>query len=192
MAAPGTPTPENDLPVTAEGSTGTTDPPLFSDAFGQVCRQVGQLVRAVAHLGRARVRPFWIVPRHPLWVWYVWLPVCLVFQINKVVIEKENTTRSAIRRLESAAKLYKTEKGAWPVGQTEDVLVLLMKRKGKNGQRIVPRLKEIPVDAWGKLLRYEYPAKKPDKPLDKPLIWSSGPDKQEGTDDDITNINAPR
>jgi len=45
--------------------------------------------------------------------------------------------------------------------------------------------KTIPVDPWKKDYSYEYPGTHNGKT--KPDIWSSGPDKIAGTDDDIAN-----
>lgn len=97
-------------------------------------------------------------------------------------------TRINIAAFEQAAQMYKITNKAWPEGQTEDVVMLLMMTEDDKGQPRAAYLEKIPMDAWGEPLQYEYPAEK----TGKPLIWSSGPDKQEGTDDDITNILSGR
>ena len=47
-----------------------------------------------------------------------------------------------------------------------------------------PYLKDVPVDPWGQPYVYEYPGRHNNKHYD---LMSSGPDRQPGTDDDITN-----
>jgi len=41
---------------------------------------------------------------------------------------------------------------------------------------------KLPVDPWGEPYQYRYPATKNKRGYD---VWSKGPDKQDGTDDDI-------
>ena len=55
-----------------------------------------------------------------------------------------------------------------------------------RGHKLKPYLEEIPKDAWGEPLYYEYPSSKAG---DKPAIWSSGPNRQneDGGGDDINN-----
>lgn len=45
----------------------------------------------------------------------------------------------------------------------------------------------LPVDPWGQAYHYEYPGKHNKDAFD---LWSSGPDRQSGTADDITNWEA--
>ncbi|HUR58123.1 MAG TPA: type II secretion system major pseudopilin GspG [Opitutaceae bacterium] len=46
---------------------------------------------------------------------------------------------------------------------------------------------KVPVDPWGEPYQYAYPGAKNKKGYD---LWSKGPDKQNGTDDDIGNWDA--
>ena len=43
----------------------------------------------------------------------------------------------------------------------------------------------VPLDPWGQPYQYEYPGKQNQQ--DVPDIWSFGPDKRDGTDDDVGN-----
>jgi general secretion pathway protein G len=43
----------------------------------------------------------------------------------------------------------------------------------------------VPKDPWGTPYQYEYPGK--NQQQDWPDIWSLGPDKRDGTDDDVGN-----
>ncbi len=50
-----------------------------------------------------------------------------------------------------------------------------------------PYLENQPVDPWGQELKYEKVELTEDE-TDKPYhVWSTGPDKEDGTDDDIKN-----
>jgi general secretion pathway protein G len=49
-----------------------------------------------------------------------------------------------------------------------------------------PYMEDIPNDPWGNQYQYAYPGTQ-NSHLDKPDIWSWGPDKQSGTEDDIGN-----
>jgi general secretion pathway protein G len=44
---------------------------------------------------------------------------------------------------------------------------------------------DVPVDPWGNTYQYEYPPSHSER--DFPDIWSFGPDREDGTDDDIVN-----
>jgi general secretion pathway protein G len=45
------------------------------------------------------------------------------------------------------------------------------------------------MDAWGEPLYYQYPNDKATSAVDKPAIWSAGPDRKNdnGSNDDINN-----
>jgi general secretion pathway protein G len=49
-----------------------------------------------------------------------------------------------------------------------------------------PHIEEIPNDPWGNPYQYAYPGTQ-NAQFDKPDIWSWGPDRQSGTEDDIGN-----
>lgn len=96
-------------------------------------------------------------------------------------------TESSIHGLEQALKLYAVDNaGAYPRGG-RDALERLMSRTDERGNPVEPLLDEIPLDAWGQPLNYEYPSSK--LQADKPAIWSSGPNGQDeqGGGDDINN-----
>lgn len=44
--------------------------------------------------------------------------------------------------------------------------------------------KEVPMDPWGQAYQYKFPGENNTKDFD---LWSNGPDKKSGTDDDVTN-----
>lgn len=100
----------------------------------------------------------------------------------------EDATRSSIHGLEQALKLYAVEQndGYYPEGG-QDVLELLMNPTDRNGQPLPAYLEQIPTDAWDEPLYYQYPPSH--QTIDKPDIWSSGPNRQDenGSGDDINN-----
>ena len=64
-----------------------------------------------------------------------------------------------------------------------------MMTEDDQGQPRASYLEKFPMDAWDMPLQYQYPPPDNTGNTFKPLIWSAGPDRQEGTDDDITNID---
>ena len=100
-------------------------------------------------------------------------------------------TRTSITGLEGAVKLYASEHdGQYPEGNGETVFQHLMSPETdqQTGKQRASYLEKIPLDAWKTQLHYEYPATgNRVNPSGKPAIWSIGPDKQDGTPDDINN-----
>jgi general secretion pathway protein G len=95
-------------------------------------------------------------------------------------------TKTSIKGLEQALKLYALDhEGTYPSGG-KDILPTLAQSSEYHGKQIKPYLEEVPKDAWNEPLYYEYPS---GKAGDKPAIWSSGPNHQneDGGGDDISN-----
>jgi general secretion pathway protein G len=101
----------------------------------------------------------------------------------------KDTTRLNIKAFEQAAQMYKIKNKVWPEGGTEDVVMLLMMTEDDRGQPQAAFLEKIPVDAWGEYLQYQYPPSEDTGNTGKPLIYSFGPDRDEGGIDNITNID---
>lgn len=99
-------------------------------------------------------------------------------------------TRISIVGLEGTLRLYAAEhEGEYPVGSPAEVFDLLMNPgTGEDGQVITPYVEELPTDAWGQTLYYEFPTNR-HRRADKPAIWSAGPDQKNdnGDQDDINN-----
>ena len=94
-----------------------------------------------------------------------------------------------IANFEKAAQMYKIDNKVWPDGSTEEVVTLLMMVEDDQGKPRASYLEKFPMDAWDMPLQYQYPPPEQTGNTFNPLIWSAGPDRQEGTDDDITNID---
>lgn len=80
---------------------------------------------------------------------------------------------------------YRLHMGDFP--STADGLQALITRPGTKGERWGgPYLLDgkLPVDPWGETYQYAYPGNRNKGNYD---IWSKGPDKQSGTEDDIGN-----
>jgi len=95
-------------------------------------------------------------------------------------------TRTSIKGLEQALKLYALDHdGTYPTGG-KDILPQLAQSSEYHGKQIKPYLEAVPKDAWAEALFYEYPS---GKAGEKPAVWSSGPNRQneDGGGDDITN-----
>ena len=90
------------------------------------------------------------------------------------------TTKISITGLEGALKLYAAEhEGEYPDGSPKEVFDLLMDPgTGEDGHEITPYVEELPTDAWGQTLHYEFPTNR-HRRADKPAIWSSGPRPEE-------------
>ena len=96
-------------------------------------------------------------------------------------------TKINIKNFEEAVKLYAANHNAqFPQGSQQEVLALLMSPTTQGGHVSQPYLEEVPKDAWGNPLNYEYPNTKQPNALG-PAIWSSGPNKQneDGGGDDV-------
>lgn len=104
-------------------------------------------------------------------------------------------TKEAIHNLEQALKLYAVDHNAqFPEGGS-DALTMLIQPTDRNNQPLPAYIEKIPADAWGTPLNYEYPNTKAQTTVDKPAIWSNGPDGKDdnGANDDINNwvVEAP-
>jgi general secretion pathway protein G len=89
------------------------------------------------------------------------------------------TTRQSIVALEATAERFAiSHDGEWPT-----TLDQLLQPETIGTQVNPPYLDEIPTDAWGTPLQYQYTPGEL-----RPLITSFGPNKQQGGDD-ITNLD---
>lgn len=92
-----------------------------------------------------------------------------------------------ISTIENAAKLYATAHEAEYPSGNDDAINMLVTPMDRDGKTMTPYLEKIPVDPWGQTYHYEYPSTK--LKIDKPAIWSSGPNKKNdnGSADDVKN-----
>ncbi len=101
---------------------------------------------------------------------------------QKVALVRQ--TKVNISGFEQIAKQYAVaHDGDFPT----DVNQMLNPGQGADGKPMAAFAEKLPKDAWNQPLNYQYPNSKSN--VDKPAIWSSGPNKQneDGGGDDINN-----
>ena len=96
--------------------------------------------------------------------------------------------KSQIGLLKGPLENYALDMNGYPT--TEEGLVSLIElpsESEREDQWSGPYLDEtsVPTDPWGNEYQYEYPPSR--NQIDRPDIWSFGPDGEDGTDDDIGN-----
>jgi general secretion pathway protein G len=96
-----------------------------------------------------------------------------------------DTARAQIESFEQNLDVYRLALNDYPA--TSDGLDALINPPASADNRWGgPYLdvNQIPLDPWGNPYQYAYPGQ---YNTQKPDIWSMGPDRSEGTDDDVTN-----
>jgi general secretion pathway protein G len=102
------------------------------------------------------------------------------------------TAQAQIGNLGSALKMYAVDMKSFPT--TEEGLEMLVsppddEALARNWDGPYIEGGDLPLDPWGSQFEYEYnPGESQDETaIDFPVITSPGPDRQSGTDDDISN-----
>jgi general secretion pathway protein G len=94
-----------------------------------------------------------------------------------------NSAKVQVENIDQAAQRFQASVGQWPTViddlNVQPAGITPLKWAG-------PHIEEIPADPWGNPYQYVYPGQQ-NAHLDKPDIWSWGPDQQSGTEDDIGN-----
>ena len=93
--------------------------------------------------------------------------------------------KADLAQLATCVDMYEVDVGAFP--STAEGLAALLKAPGtlKDPSKWKgPYIREIPLDPWGMPYRYVYPGSGGPKTFD---LLSAGPDKKEGTEDDISD-----
>ena len=172
-----------------EGKRSKYVPSALKKGFGKCKRSVSLIaVRRVESLANARLgRGFTLIE--------VLLVVAILGVIAAAVVpaligrqQEANIqiSKTDIKGLEQAMKMYAIDHDGEYLQGGKDALPQLTSPSEYRGKKMKPYLEEIPKDAWGEPLYYEYPSTKAG---DKPAIWSSGPNRQneDGGGDDINN-----
>ena len=91
----------------------------------------------------------------------------------------------AKQTMKTALTAYRISMGDYP-STAEGLQALITCPSGKEGKWRGPYITEskIPLDPWNEPYQYAYPGKHNKSGYD---VWSKGPDKQDGTNDDIGN-----
>jgi len=95
----------------------------------------------------------------------------------------EDATRISLHGLQQAIRMYALDHGGSVPSARDGMQVLLSPPTRKDTRWRGPYLEKTAVDAWGEPLRYVYPGKIHTSSYD---IFSTGEDRLEGTQDDIT------
>jgi general secretion pathway protein G len=99
----------------------------------------------------------------------------------------EQQTRNNIKNLQNILTMYALDHdGTFPNGG-RDALNQLTSASDYHGKKLGAYIDNVPKDAWGEPLYYEYPTSKGKG--DKPAIWSAGPNRQDesGAGDDLNS-----
>ncbi|MDX1972245.1 MAG: type II secretion system major pseudopilin GspG [Candidatus Sumerlaeia bacterium] len=94
---------------------------------------------------------------------------------------KIRATELSIKSVTTALQKYELEVGDFP--STSEGLEALLKEPSNASGWKGPYVDDFPTDAWGNKLNYRQPSEH-GRDFD---LWSNGPDKQEGNDDDVKN-----
>ena len=91
----------------------------------------------------------------------------------------EMATLATIKRMEGAVGAYATDHdGVYFKGSGQDAWDALMNPGTYKGRKLKPNMDEVPLDAWGRPLQYEWNGDGHSKKQNaiKPAIWSLGED----------------
>ena len=93
-----------------------------------------------------------------------------------------DATRGSVKGAEQAVRMYALDHlGEFP-SMADGFRVLVDPPRGKDSRWRGPYLSSMPQDAWGNDLIYQFPSKHPPREFD---VFSAGPDKSPGSEDDI-------
>lgn len=91
---------------------------------------------------------------------------------------KRTAAKSDIATITTAIKMFELETGRFPA---DDSWIEDLTTKTDEHKR---HMEKLPKDPWGNDYNYR---EESENGQDFPDIWSNGPDKEEGTEDDISN-----
>jgi general secretion pathway protein G len=97
--------------------------------------------------------------------------------MNQLEKGEMDTARNQSYEIGKSIELYKLQQGSYP-STAQGLSVLASPPKGK------PIMERVPKDPWGEEYIFVIPGQKNSGKFD---VRSKGPDKQEGTEDDIGN-----
>lgn len=138
------------------------------------------------HRNRVRRQAFTLI--EVLLVLVILVVLASIAGTNYARIQKTaniNAAKTQIGALDTPLETYRLDIGDYPT--TDDGLeALLSSPSGDSEDKWAgPYLKKpVPNDPWGQPYQYEYPGTHDDA---VPDVWSMGPDRANGTDDDIGN-----
>lgn len=110
-----------------------------------------------------------------------------ITNVDKIFGGAQGTTASLFVResMKTSLTTYRIHMGDYP-GTSEGLQALISRPASKADRWHGPYITDgkIPLDPWGEPYQYAYPGTRNKGGYD---LWSKGPDKQTGTEDDIGN-----
>lgn len=110
-----------------------------------------------------------------------------ITNVDKIFGGAQGTTASLFVResMKTSLTTYRIHMGDYP-GTSEGLQALISRPANKADRWHGPYITDgkIPLDPWGEPYQYAYPGSRNKGGYD---LWSKGPDKQTGTEDDIGN-----
>jgi len=108
--------------------------------------------------------------------------------VNSVQNSLENARRDVAHTfvntsIKTSLVAYSLHLGGYP-STSEGLAALCTPPQGASGRWRGPYAEQIPLDPWAEPYQYAYPGKHNTTSYD---LWSKGPDRQDGTEDDIGN-----
>ncbi len=99
---------------------------------------------------------------------------------RQMTIVRRNTTATGIRTISAALQTFERDHGRFPTNQEGLGALLEDKRANRAGYLNEPHL---PRDGWGTRFLYKAPGE------NRVFfdLWSAGPDRKDGTGDEVTN-----
>lgn len=96
---------------------------------------------------------------------------------------KKDAAKLFVNQMKLPLQRYNIHMNDYP-SSAEGLDALLKAPSGAGSRWRGPYLEEDPKDPWEQPYEYKYPGTRSSKPYD---VWSKGPDKKNGTSDDIGN-----
>jgi general secretion pathway protein G len=94
-----------------------------------------------------------------------------------------DAAKAQISMFETALQNYEGDVHSFPTNEQGGLQALITRPEGVDDWNTNGYIKDIPLDPWKNPYQYKFPGDK-GGPYD---IWSFGPDKQDGTEDDVGN-----
>ena len=101
---------------------------------------------------------------------------------DNINVAKDVRVRSDVQNILTQVQLYETLNGGRMPTNEEGLKALVNPKRGR------PLMPEVPRDPWGEEYRFRSPGTKSKLGFD---VFSSGPDKTVGTEDDLGNWEPP-
>lgn len=95
--------------------------------------------------------------------------------------------RNEINQLIAAIQMYAEDWGDYPHGNSSAALLEALESYSEWPEIVKDKNTGELLDPWGQPYRYEYPVAPLPAPGVEFLLYSAGPDREYGTEDDITN-----